>query len=586
MIQVLKDKIKANPNNPKVLKWRQIIADTEKAKKNKTQEIKQMSENTVANKIRSNLVKPPEDEQTRIRKDYLRSVLYPDDHTTRMPDEVTQPTSLYRSVREFNLIANMDGTANSGRFSFAVKPILGSIDNIHHFQVGIVDNNAGWPQVVAYSQAGSYVSNNLYSDPRVDPMIAPLTSGPLGYVAYSGTTNLGINYTSLIPDANIVDVSKGNLLINYYTIANTTVTPFHATFAGFTFNIDRPDAANCPVVAFSVETGVYTFKNIIHQYGSWTTTGPRGQGVLIALDENNECVGYVQANGGTVDAHGVFVGSISRLWDFDATIYNTNQGLIADEIFNVRLNSRYRYIPTYLSGSNGTGQSVTTGIFLASTQDSSLSTISDNGSIIKLRPIACSVLVTNTLPDINAGGNIVAYSAPSADIDNYYYRTSAQLGPYQEWENLARTNKGQLLHDGNFKDGCYVWSQPWDKNDCLLRTPTEANDYAYQGIIVSGQINPSVALTGSINCGRIRICMTYEYTSDNRLFPGESCYGTTADLDWVLSYLGAQKHAYENKTHLSSLTNIMSKSLGLITKSVPTVMKAVDMAGKVAGALL
>jgi hypothetical protein len=190
------------------------------------------------------------------------------------------------------------------------------------------------------------------------------------------------------------------------------------------------------------------------------------------------------------------------------------------------------------------------------------------------------------LPEINAGGNIVAMSCPSGDIDNYFYQTSAQMGPYQEWACLARTNKGNLLHDGNFKDGSYTWSQPWDKNDCLMRTPTESLDYKYQGIIVSGQLNPSVALSGLVNCGRIRIAIVYEYTTDNRLFNPHSCLGSTADLDWVLAYLGQQQHSTENSDHLAVIKNILKKGAEVVSYSVPKIVKAANLAGQVAALMI
>lgn len=282
---------------------------------------------------------------------------------------------------------------------------------------------------------------------------------------------------------------------------------------------------------------------------------------------------------------GFFVGNHYTMHDWDSAVQSTAQGLLLDSRDVLKLSSSFTYVPMYnIPAFPSTNLRV--GITLLSTTVPSLPSISNSGSVIKMRPIACSALVTCTLPEINAGGNIVAYSAPSGDIDNYFYNTSGQIGPLQEWENLARVNKGALIHDGNYKDGAYVWTQPWDKNDCLLRTPLEALAYPYQGIIVSGQLNPSVALTGLINVGRIRIAMVYEYTSDNRLFMGESCYGTTGDLDWVLSYLGPQVHASENSDHLDKLRKIVSDGTKVITKSIPTVMKGMETVGKAAALLL
>lgn len=265
-------------------------------------------------------------------------------------------------------------------------------------------------------------------------------------------------------------------------------------------------------------------------------------------------------------------------------VYNVAQSMVMDERENIFFDSSLLYGIGFSYGNTCTN--LAAGFTLTSTYDPALASVSDSGSVVKMRPIACACLVTCTLPEINAGGNIVAYSAPPSDIDNYYYDTSSQIGSLQLWENLARLNKGELIHDGNFKDGAYVWTQPWDKNDCLMRIPTAMNRYGYQGIIVSGQVSPSVALTGNVVVGRVRIAILYEYLTDSRLFIAESCFGSTADLDWILSYLGSQKHASENADHLNKIRSILSSGARLINNSIPALMSGLNTAGKIAALLV
>lgn len=597
-IRILRDKIAKNPNSPKVHKWKTIIANTER------DAVKQAVREDLPKKViksqraRPHLTRQVKDthdsilevEEASIRTEYLHTALYPDDYAYRMPDELTQPTMLYRSLREFNLIANLDQTVNSGRFSFAVKPILGDISDRHKFQVGIVNNSAGWPSINDYTKDSTYVSNNLYTDPRVDPMIAPLTGAACQY--YSTRYALGnipsyatggeyMNFVA--PDDAAGQAIHGSLI---HTVSPLPAAPLRFNVPWYTSEIvlhSNASGNNC----FSVPTGTYYFSPMLVAGGSWSSTGSALQVALYAFTKDGQYAGaYISAPNSTDITDGVLsLQNVAPIFVHDGIVWNNNQGLITDERVVVRMFEEYCYVVAFSNIGLGIDNAFV-GYSLVSTIDELLPTVSNNGSVIKIRPIALSCLVTCTLPEINAGGNIVAYSAPSADIDNYYYSLSSQMGPFQEWENLARTNKGKLLHDGNFKDGCYVWTQPWDKNDVLMRTPTQMNEYRYQGIIVSGQLNPSVTLSGPVNCGRIRIAIVYEYTTDNRLFNPESCIGSTADLDWVLGYLGVQQHATENPDHLQKIREIVRKGASLVNHSVPYIIKGADLASKVATLLL
>jgi len=135
--------------------------------------------------------------------DYIKTLLYPEEFSFRPPDQVSQPTSLYRSVREITLYANVDGTAASGRFSCAVQPKLGGIDSPLHYQIGIVNNQGDWPQ--DFSQPASYVVGEGGSDPRVDPNVPSLTYPPVGNSQYtavgfsSDTTNFN-TWNDIVPN--------------------------------------------------------------------------------------------------------------------------------------------------------------------------------------------------------------------------------------------------------------------------------------------------------------------------------------------------------------------------------------------------
>lgn len=538
--------------------------------------------------------------QLDLRKNFVRTLIYPDEYSQRMPDEVTQQTNLYRSLREFALIANMDGTANAGRFSFAVKPILGSQRNLTDFQVGIVDNSNGWPD--SYATKTAYVKQNLYSDPRIDPMAIPLLTNPS--FSYTLTEEVGPTLSQAAIDGTIqgywwqtqennpffFEIKQAfNVKQKFNSNPFPTLGPINipggdssginlGAMEGMTFFI-LPSGQYMITPSFRFLSGV--------PIGSVTNSL---QMFVISIDMTTSTVdGAIkfQYNSQPVIS-GFFAatGNLDLVNNYNAEWASNTQTLFAQLSMALSLDGNHGIAFGLYTNSGLVFPNGASGLVINSTTDLTLNIPSNSGSLIKYRPIACSCLVTCTLPDLTAGGNIVGYSAPAGDIDNYYYKTSGVIGPYQEWQNLARNNKGLNTHDGNFKDGVYVWTQPWDINDTLMRVPSDTLAYPYQGIIVSGQVNPTVNLSGVIEIGRIRICIIYEYTTDNRLFLGESCFGSTADLDWCLAFLASQQHACENKMHPKVLKNIITKAAQWVTKAAPVVQRGLSMASGIAKLML
>jgi hypothetical protein len=509
--------------------------------------------------------------ETALRSGFVKTLIYPDEYSERIPDELTQPTVLYRSLREFALIVNMDGTIDAGRFSFAVKPILGNFDSPNHYQVGIVDSSVSWPD--DFSLPSSYVQQNLYSDPRQDPMALPLLSNLPGEFYTRSQDNIG--GTGRIEGSPF----SGPGSISYQTSRSSNLNPIITNspfqLSGQTFGAD----VNLPTY-YKFPAGVYTFNPSAIVTTNFSSLNPCALNIY-SVNAAGIVDGDLTFRVGNDDQEGYLAGAvINRGWC--GNIYNTNQSTFADVSFDIVLDGEHSLVFGVFIPSGQTLNGLSGSLMVNVSTNSILPFTSNSGSVIKIRPVACSALVTCTLPDLTAGGNIVGYSAPSGDIDDYYYKTSAVIGSFQQWQNLARVNKGINVHDGNFKDGVYVWTQPWDTNDTLMRTPGEALNYHTQGIIVSGQVNPTVNLTGNVEVGRIRIVLLYEYTTDNRLFTPVSCFGSTADLDWVLAYLATCQHATENVTHAERLKAIVKGAASWVTRSIPSMMKGLELASGIA----
>jgi hypothetical protein len=573
-IPELQKLINSNPTSKSLQAWKTELASLQRkhASSMLTPKAKAVTENIISSVEIEN------------RRDFVKTLIYPDQYSHRIPDDLTQPTNLYRSLREFALVANMDGTVNAGKFSFAVKPILGSSDAVNHFQVGIVDNTTGWPS--DFTDPNSYVSDNLSSNPKRDPMILPLLApAPGQYVTtfyqpgdLSGNTGFPFGTTATTWPGSTVTIKESNLDLytSFYPTLNVTSTPLQPSYV----------ANN--VTLFHLSSGCYNINPWFHVLGTWNAVSVVPMVLdVVAVDSQLNVVGHITFHRAAADEFtGVFKQGVNVdiINDWSANLLAVGQSLIMDINFNLVTDEKYSYGLIMKFGANPTN--IVSGVIINTAVDDTLPFTSNSGSIIKLRPVALSALVTCTLPELTAGGNIIGYSAPPGDIDGYYYKTSSTMGPYQDWQNLARNNKGLCTHDGNFKDGTYVWTQPWEVNDTLMRTPTESLEYPYHGIIVSGQVNPTVNLSGLVEIGRIRIAILFEYTTDSRLFNPEPCYGTPMDLSWCLNFLASQQHATENKDHLKNLKRIVSGAAAWITRSVPAMKQGLDLASGIAKIIL
>lgn len=523
-----------------------------------------------------------------IRKEYLKLALYPETASIMyggMPDELTQPSNTYRSVREFDLKVNADGTDNSGRFSFAVQPIFGSHSSPEEFQTGIVDTTNGWP--TNFGALGSYETSNANADPRVDPNAEFFTTGSCGQYYDPRVTSNYTFYQNGDYDGALFQPTGSPQINTLGVVAGTS--PLTLTFeTSGLFTLTNAYPLNVPV-------GVFDLHPVLINIGTFGAVILPGQSLsigflMLSINKSGVVDGIFRSTPTSTDViSGYFVNNLHRLTDWAGRVYNVEQSLWLEDNFNIYSDGEHSFA-FGVSSANITpplsSSSISAGVMLTATCDRALAAVSNAGLIVKMRPIALSVLVTCTLPDISAGGNIVALSAPSGDIKSCYYQTSSSRGAYQMWEELAKTNKGNMLYDGNLKQGCYVWTQPWDKNDTLMRTPMECNEYAYQGVVVSGQLSKAADLSGIVNLGRIRIVIIYEYLTDSRIFNPIIHPGSTADLDFVLGYLGVLDHAMENNNHLKKLSDFISKGARFMKDSIPTMIKGLNTAGAIAGLLI
>lgn len=511
-------------------------------------------------------------------QEYLKTLLYPDQYSSRPTDIVSQPTTLYRSVREFALTVNLDNTINSGRFSFAVQPKLGGTDLLNHYQTAIVDTTNGWPATSQFSNHLSYQSSNFGVDPRVDPNVPTLTYPPIGNISIGGYGYSGDQvHFNMLGEPYVVPNSSFNVLPNFVTMANDLLLPNGVTvYAHAPYN----DGIWLPCGSYSISQYTEnqgTFAGTLTYAAGFILTNKAGTNILGAWYRGTY---GTYAYGVVADPNVVFINH-----DHSGTIHNNNQGLINIVQFILNFVDDMVYIPIFLGPAQNNSQ-IAFEITIAPAMITYHDTASNCGNVSKLRPIAMSCLVTNTSPDLIGGGNIVAYSSPPGVIAKDYFGSTAAMGSYQKWEDLARNNKGILTYDGKYKEGAYAFYQPYDTSDLLLRDPVTANDYDYPGIIVSGQFSSGGSLTGIVEVGRIRVIILFEYITDNPVFEAESQYGSSYSIEKILTCVSTMPHAMENKIHLKTIAEYIKKAAKFTIDNAGKMHKAVNMASGIAKLLV
>jgi hypothetical protein len=105
-------------------------------------------------------------------RDYLACLLNPFACSSQIPDNFSKETVIVPGITSLNIPVKFFATPNvdDGRFSFAVKPIIGELSSPNRYQVAAVDCTklTTWDTSVDWSQSNLYITNNNGLDPRLD----------------------------------------------------------------------------------------------------------------------------------------------------------------------------------------------------------------------------------------------------------------------------------------------------------------------------------------------------------------------------------------------------------------------------------
>lgn len=539
-------KIRNNPNSPKIKAWRDQARNlkTELAK-GRTSLVKLEKPQPTPPTPEYNFERNQDEEESPEKRKIMDSTaasVCPDRYQHNLCDGATQPMNLLRSVMEYVVTVNFDGSTHSGAFSIATQPSIGSLTNASQQTIGIVDTSSGWP--TDFTSPSSYVSSNVNQNPKVDFNILRLiTPQPSMFSVARNFTNYVTSGTSW--DGFMFGPNAGTTAVNSSELRTLNVV--HEPFPDGTYNASFGSVTVQNATSFSFAGGTYNINSFV-----FTRPGPASltdDYVLLAFDRQYKYLGFARwdANG-VPSSDGYFIGKVETVLSRETVAPSSSQEIGFSTSANYVHDSDILLVPTNRFSAGVTLPSLTSLFQITPVLDGRLPSVSNNGMIATLRPIAHSALLTNLLPEILAGGNIVSYSAPSGDIRSLYYQQNGVVQA-QEWYQLATLNKGNLMHDGPVKDGTYVFTQPWSEADLLLRTPADANQYSYPGIIISGAVIPPNGYSGNISAFRLRVVTLWEYVTDSNIFTPKPCLGSASLLGDVMNLLTKMQHALPNNKH-------------------------------------
>ncbi len=439
---------------------------------------------------------------------YLKCIANPFEFKARIPDVYSDRTAIFHSIQSFNLPVLFNATPNNddGRFSFAVRPILGQLSAVNRYQVAAVDCTKVpvWDDSVNWSDPAIYLGNQNGADPRLDPNAKFLAGNVTNY--YSSTSTAGTPGKPINIATNVVSALS----------TNTFVTAQDTNFSWFYF---PAGAWNVTLQSVVVGTGAsdaqYALNAIIAGNPSPTTV-PLSNVIRNPVAITNGATTAVSWSG-VVTSQG-------------------SVGIFAPSI----VNSGTQTVSTTLT--------VTSTVVTITATNTVTSQYAGNGVIETIRPVGMAAIVSYTGPTLIDGGQLSVGQYDNDFLESNFYAKS-QTGQAQRFETLNTLEHTHVAD--HLKDGAYIWWYPRDVSSNTFRKVPEMNAYAFPGIICSGKISRPPNTAGPITGDflRVRIAIAYEYCTLSTALDTETAPGTTSMVETALQIMSKQPRAMDNPKH-------------------------------------
>lgn len=456
------------------------------------------------------------EEQNRLIRDYAMHLVDPE-HTKPAPvpsgSTGNQPTGLVTSCLSFDVTANMSGTGpDVGRFGFIAQPTFGDSSDPSTYKVALVNNNtaspSGWPQDL--SNPANFVNQVAQNSLTMDPIARSLLQPPPTY--YQGDGESGA----------LTDGPLGSL-------ANYTIDP--ATDDSLNANLGAPQIVfiNANADDIKLPTGQWCINysasfvaanTTLSQLTLAATTGTASVSpqfdTAIANTRGTSAQWIVTVHSASANFHLSWTAPPSVLWFAELNItpsWARPDQLVVPDPSGYPLNG---------------------------------------GPLDRYVPVAMSVLVTFTAPELTIGGDIACaeLNGESCAKDVFTVEPRPQVGQLLDVESLRRY-PGK--YDGKLCDGCYqIWT-PETIADMELRDPVTARDYPFPCIAVAGKVAPNANVSPNLNVARVMIYTTYQFTSDVKLFDLHKRGGTTDIAERALKLVATFPRSSMNGQHWENI---------------------------------
>lgn len=446
-------------------------------------------------------------------------MIRPYDWAARIPTAYNNETALIKSRRVFKVTvppASVPPAPQDGKFSFFVQPKLGAPDSPLHFQIGWIDYTTGLPADLGELSAYHGEPQNGQSL-AIDPNGPWITQNePRFALLHSPTGAVGVN-----PLNGATNVSVNGVRMTYNM--DWKVTPGVGVFN------------NASILSVPAGTYVVTI--------TFASTGPIADATPFEI--------YKKGRTTAVLPSPVPYITTSFVAATDDTLTNT-YAITLDESEDIAV----------MLTANQTKMTV----MMSPLTSPAVEWNASNGLTESLRPVGMSVLTTCVLADLNNGGEIACCVSPQKFYDKLTANDS------DRWDSVQGiTSLGVPMHSGNLKFGACAWWRPSTQEDIAFRDPTDANDYEYPIILVTG--TASAAPPGTVVMVTVEFC--YEIIQGTQLFDKKRQTGTTAIYESGINLANRVTNVSENPEHNSVVKDVLELGANLLFPGLGSMLGAI-----------
>lgn len=202
----------------------------------------------------------------------------------------------------------------------------------------------------------------------------------------------------------------------------------------------------------------------------------------------------------------------------------------------------------------------------------------------KIRPVACAALFTYCNTTLMNGGRVTSHLVPGDTLaDNFFTNNPVNNGQYQLWERLEQCRGA---YSGPIHQGCYTYYTPETDLDYQLRSPDDANNYAYPSIVIAGEFNPGTTQTGLVSVGRLIVWSWYEGTTNTSLLETHIRPGSRELMDSYSRVLAEIPRSMPNGKHWDMIKGFMQKAGRVLWDKRKQLLQAAELIAPVVGMLV